>query len=373
MSEARRGPLAGLVVVEAGRYIAAPYAGRLLADLGADVIKVEDPDGGDPMRRWEGGARPYSPQFAAYNRGKRSVTLDLKSDAGVAAFRRLAAGADVVIENFRPGVMDRLGLGATVLRESDPRLIYCGLTGFGATGPYTHRPSYDTMISAMGGMYSLISAPDAPSPIGPAYSDLLSGMFAVQGILAALHQRAETGEGQVVDVTMLGSVLGFLTEAVTSTLETGELLEPNTRQRRAQAYGCVAGDGRAFVVHLSVPEKFWRALTDAVERPEWRGDPRFAGRQDRYDHYAELDALLKDVARTRTRQEWFVRFADRDIPHGPINTLADICDDPQVAKMELLEDVEVDGGPPMRMTRPTIAFSAAATPVGQAAPRLGEH
>ena len=160
-------------------------------------------------------------------------------------------------------------------------------------------------------------------------------------MLAALHERSASGRGQVVDVTMLGSVLAFLTEAVTSTTETGEVPAPDTRQRRAQAYGAVDSAGLAFVVHLSVPDKFWRALTDALERPEWREDPRFADRQGRYLHYAELERLIKDVTRTRTRAEWFERFRERDLPHGPLNTIGQIVDDPQVAAMRLLEDVSI--------------------------------
>ena len=159
-------------------------------DLGADVVKIEDPDGGDPMRRWEGGDRPFSPQFAAYNRSKRSVALDLKDAAGLAAARELIGRADVLLENFRPGVMARLGLDPHDLVAEHPRLVACSITGFGADGPYATRPSYDTVISAMGGLYSLVMPIDDPSPVGPGMSDLLSGVFAVQGILAALHERS---------------------------------------------------------------------------------------------------------------------------------------------------------------------------------------
>lgn len=366
-------PLTGLVVLELGRYIAAPYGGRLLADLGADVIKIEDPDGGDPMRRWESATRPYSPQFAAYNKGKRSVTIDLKSQQGKDSLRTLADRADVLLENFRPGVMRRLGLGSDTLIAHNPRLVYCAVTGFGPEGPYADRPSYDTVTSAMGGMYSLLMPVDDPSPIGPAMSDLLSGAFAVQGILAALHRRAATGEGQLVEVSMLGSILGFLTEAVTSTLETGRLMEPDTRQRRAQAYGCVGADGKAFVVHLSVPDKFWLALLDALERPELADDPRFSTRQARYENYHALDSLLKQTARERTRAEWFERFAARDLPHGALNTMADVATDPQVAALRLIEDVPIHGGPPMPMTRAPMTFSTEEPDPGRPAPRLGEH
>jgi crotonobetainyl-CoA:carnitine CoA-transferase CaiB-like acyl-CoA transferase len=365
------GPLAGLTVLELGRYIAAPYAGRMLADLGADVVKVEDPDGGDPMRHWEGGSRPYSPQFAAYNRGKRSVTVDLRDPVGAAAVRDLARGADVLLENFRPGVMARRGLSAESLLAENPRLIYCAISGFGAVGPYAARPSYDTVISAVSGMYSLLMPLDTPAPVGPAMSDLLSGLYAVQGVLAALHHRAGTGLGQIVDVTMLGSVLGFLGEAVTSTAETGDLIEPNTRQRRAQAYAAIAADDKAFVVHLSVPDKFWHGLCSAMDRPDWREDVRLATRQDRYDNYAVLEALIREQARTRSRPEWFKRFLEQDLPHAPLNTLLDLADDEQVQAMGLLESIPMAGDAPMVGAATPIRFSASPTPAAGAAPLLG--
>ena len=368
------GPLSGLTVIEVGRYIAAPFAGRQLAAMGADVIKVEEPGTGDPMRGWEGASnaqsRPYSPQFAAYNLGKRSTELDLRTAEGKAALRDLAGTTDVLIENFRPGVMDRLGLGRDPLIAANPRLIYCSITGFGPSGPLAGQPSYDTVISALSGMYSLLmplaDPAVGPAPVGPALSDLLAGLYAVQGILAALHYRELAGTGQAVDVTMLGAVLSFLGEAVTSTAETGQPPEPDTRQRRAQAFGATGADGLAFVVHLSVPDKFWHALCAAMDAPGWREEPRFATRQGRYDHYAELDTLIKAQARTRPRAEWFAAFAAHDLPHAPLNTLADVARDPQVVAMGLIEHIPVPGGPPMAVTASPISFSA--TPSGRPGP-----
>ena len=372
IASAVSGPLSGLTVIEVGRYIAAPFAGRQLAALGADVLKVEEPGTGDPMRGWEGGSRPYSPQFAAYNLGKRSTELDLRTSQGKAALGDLTRTADVLIENFRPGVMDRLGLGPAPLMAANPRLIYCSITGFGPSGPLASQPSYDTVISATSGLYSLLMPIADPAPVGPALSDLLAGLFAVQGILAALHHRELAGTGQAVAVSMLGAVLSFLGEAVTSTAETGRPPEPDTRQRRAQAYGATGADGKAFVVHLSVPDKFWHALCAAMEAPEWVTDSRLASRQGRYDHYADLDALIKARARTRPRADWFAAFAAHDLPHAPLNTLADVADDPQVQAMGLIEHIPVPGGEPMAVTASPIRFSA--TPAGKpsAAPKLGE-
>ncbi|MBB5078160.1 CaiB/BaiF CoA transferase family protein [Nonomuraea endophytica] len=341
-------PLSGLRVIEAGQYISAPYAGKLLADLGAEVTKVEPP-GGDPMRRWQGGGgRPYSPQFAAYNRGKRSVTLDLKDPDGLAALLELVSGADVLIENFRPGVADRLGFGWPVMKVREPRLVYCSITGFGPSGPYAKRPAYDTIISAIGGMYGHLVPLDDPRPAGPAFSDLLSGMSAVQGILAALHARSSSGAGRRVEVSMLGALTDFLTEPIATYLETGTVAGPSTRAARAQAYGCVSSEGLPFVIHLSVPEKFWLGLLNVLERPDLAEDPRFATRELRFRHYAELEETLRAETVKRPRDEWFERLTAADIPHGPLNTVADLVQDPQALHLGLIDD---------ETTRPGTRFS----------------
>lgn len=364
------GPLAGIRVVELGQYISGPYAAKLLADLGADVVKVESPDG-DPMRRWEGHGA-MSPQFAAYNRGKRAVVLDLKSERGLAELLRLAGDADVLIENFRPGVASRLGFGPDVLRETNPRLVSCSITGFGADGPYAVRPAYDTVISAVGGMYSQVVPEHILRPMGPAFSDLLSGMQAAQAVLAALHARNATGEGEHLEVSMVGSLIDFLTEAASTYLETGQVAGPDSRPRRAQAYACRGSDGRAFVIHMSVPEKFWTGLLDVLEHPELAEDPRFSTREGRVRNYDGLDVELKKITARMPRQYWLDRLAAHDIPHGPLNTVADLFDDPQVASMGLVEEIDGHDGP-LRVPVPSTVFHGSGRPTLRAAPRLGQH
>ncbi|MFD5865081.1 CaiB/BaiF CoA transferase family protein [Agromyces sp. NPDC127015] len=364
------GPLAGIRVVELGQYISGPYAAKLLADLGADVIKVESPDG-DPMRRWEGHGA-MSPQFAAYNRGKRAVVLDLKGERGLAELLRLAGDADVLIENFRPGVAERLGFGPDVLRARNPRLVSCSITGFGAEGPYAKRPAYDTVISAVGGMYSQVVPEHILRPMGPAFSDLLSGMQAAQAVLAALHARNASGEGEHIEVSMVGSLIDFLTEAASTYLETGQVAGPDSRPRRAQAYACRGSDGRAFVIHMSVPEKFWTGLVDVLEHPELAEDPRFATREARVRNYDDLDVELKKITARMPRQYWLDRLVEHDIPHGPLNTVADLFDDPQIASMGLVEEIAGHEGP-LRVPVPSTRFHRSGRPALRAAPRLGEH
>jgi crotonobetainyl-CoA:carnitine CoA-transferase CaiB-like acyl-CoA transferase len=363
------GPLQGIRVIEVGQYIAGPYAAKLLADMGADVIKVEAPDG-DPMRRWQGTAG-YSPQFAAYNRNKRSIVLDLKSVEGLESLLALTDSADVLIENFRPGVADRMGFGPAALAERNSRLINCAITGFGPVGPLANRPSYDTVISAVGGLYSQIVPQEAMRPLGPAFSDLLAGQSAAIAVLAALTSRARSGAGESISVPMVGALIDFLTEPASTFLQVGEVSHPDSRPRRAQAYGFVDSDGKAFIVHMSVPEKFWTGLLDVIERPELAEDERFRTRERRVRHYDELDAELKTVMRTRPRAEWFRRLEIADIPHGPVNTVAELFDDPQIAAMGLVENLTFPDGSITRIPRHSVDFSRSGRPEYRAAPLLG--
>lgn len=361
-------------VLELSRYIAAPVVGKLLGEFGADVVKIENPGTGDPMRHWQAGDRAHSPQFAVYNRTKRGITLDLKQPGGVNAFLRLADRADVVVENFRPGVMDRLGVGWDVLSARNPRLIYCAITGFGSTGPYVDRPAYDTVISAMGGLFSQLIDLERPQPVGPAFSDLLVGFTAAHGILAALHARQRSGRGQLVDASMLRAVVGLLAEPGSVYLDQGQETVSNTRQRRAQAYGLVSSDGLPFVVHMSVPEKFWLAVTEVFDLVELREDPRFVNRMARHDNYSALDQLLKRSALQRTRTEWFDLLERADVPHGPINGFPEVFEDPQVAELDLIETIEMPSGErPLKQVGPSVRLSESELRVEPPAPNLGQH
>lgn len=367
------GALDGVRVLELSRYIAAPYAGKALGEMGADVIKIEDTQRGDPMRYWQSGDRAHSPQFAVYNRTKRAIALDLKHPDATDIFLRLADTADVVLENFRPGVTDRLGIGWDVLRRHNPRLIYCAISGFGTEGPMVDRPAYDTVISAMSGLYSQLMDVTEPQPVGPAFSDLLAGTHAAQGILAALYARERSGLGQFIDASMLRSTLGFLAEPGSSFLDQGEVTVRNTRQRRAQSHGLVASDGLPFAVHMSVPEKFWVAMSEVFGLGHLQTDPRFDSRDARHDHYQELTALFKEAALTKTRAEWFAVLEAADLPHGPIHGFDTVFDDPQVIASEVVEEIEMGEARPLRQVGATIRMEATPLRVAPPAPGLGEH
>lgn len=368
------GALDDLVVLELSQYIAAPVTGKLLGEFGANVVKIEAPGAGDPMRRWTSGDREHSTQFAVYNRTKRGVTIDLKDPRGVDVFLRMVDRADVVIENFRPGVMARLGIDWDVLSERNPKLVYCSITGFGSSGPYAERPAYDTVISAVGGLFSQLIDLEDPHPVGPAFSDLLVGMTAAHGIMAALHARTRTGRGQLVNATMMRAVLGFLAEPGTAYLDQGLETVANTRQRRAQAYGLVSADGLPFVVHMSVPDKFWQAVTEAFGLEALRDDPRFVDRSARHDHYQELEVLLKTAALTRSRADWFQILTEADVPHGPINGFGQVFEDPQIAELGLVDTLEMPAPQrPLVQVGPPVELSEHGLRVWPPAPALGEH
>lgn len=365
------GPLAGARVIEAASFITGPYAGQLLADLGADVVKVEEPRGGDPFRSWGKGL--YSPHFIAYNRSKRSVTLDLKTEAGLDVLHRLAGRADVLIENFRPGVADRLGFGFQRLRELNPRLIYCSISGLGQSGPYVKRPTYDTVGQALSGLLSLLVDPVDPRPIGPAFSDGLTGLFAAYGVLAALHARAQTGQGQLVDTSMLAATMTFLPETFGRYFELGEVAGPYTRPKVAQVYAFRCADGHSLAIHLSSPPKFWQGLAAVVGRHDMVADPRFAKREARVDHYDLIRDQLAPIFLTRTRAEWLERLEAADVPVAPINTVDQVLEDPQVRHLGLEQVAQHPTEGAVRMLGFPVRFDTTVLDPSAAAPTLGEH
>jgi crotonobetainyl-CoA:carnitine CoA-transferase CaiB-like acyl-CoA transferase len=245
------GALDGIKVLEFASYVSGPFAGMLLSDLGAEVVKVESPEGGDPFRMW--GKTDYNGTFGSMNRNKKSVTLDLKTQAGQAAARQLALGTDVIIENFRSGAMERLGLGYEALAVDNPRLVYCSITGFGSEGPYRSRAGYDTIGQAVSGLLAVLTDRKAPQPMGVSLSDHLAGTFAAYGVLAALMARSTSGRGQRVETSLLQATLAFLGENAATFFDDGKVPTRATRCQRAQVFAFTAGDRLPFVVHLSSP------------------------------------------------------------------------------------------------------------------------
>ncbi|MGY9018234.1 MAG: CaiB/BaiF CoA transferase family protein [Alphaproteobacteria bacterium] len=363
--------LEGITVLEFASYVSGPYAGMMLGDLGAEIIKVEDPKSGDPFRGW--GAADYSATFGSVNRNKKSIILDLKSEEGVAAAVALAADADVLIENFRPGTMDRLGLGYGKLSALNSRLVYCSVTGFGGTGPYAERPGYDTVGQAMGGLLSVLTDLETPKGMGISLSDHLTGMMAAYGCLGALAARDRTGKGQRVETSLLTATLSFLGENAARYFEEGNVPNRKTRTQTAQVYSFVAGDDKPFVIHLSSPPKFWKGLCKVAGHEEWFDEDRFVDKATRRANYDELEALLADVFKTKPREHWLNRLLEEDVPSAPIYTLDETLADPQVQHLDMVREVPHPKVGFVKLIESGVRMSDTPPEIRTAAPLHGEH
>ena len=363
--------LQGIRVVEMSSYVTGPFAGAMLSDLGADVIKVEEPGKGDPFRGW--GDRLYSATFCSLNRNKRSITLDIRQDEGRDILLRFLVAADVFIENFRPGTLAKRGLGYETVRELNPKIVYCSISGFGHTGPYRDRPGYDTVGQAMSGLLSLLTDPGDPKGMGLSFSDHLTGFYACYGILGALVNRLITGQGQKVETSLLRASLSFLAESASRYFETGEVPRRAHRTHTAGVFAFEDQDGLPFVIHLSSPEKFWRGFLDVLGKPEWVEDPRFRDRKGRTANHDALSSLSQEIFRRGRRSDWLRRLEEKDVPCAPLNTLEEVFQDPQVREYGFPIEVEHPKMGKMRMLGSAIELSRTPPKIKSAPPILGEH
>jgi crotonobetainyl-CoA:carnitine CoA-transferase CaiB-like acyl-CoA transferase len=361
--------LTGIRIVEQGTFITGPCCGMLLADLGGDVIKVESPDG-DPYRSYQGGQ--YSPHFQAYNRNKRALALNMKQPGDSELFRTLIREADVYIQNFRPGAAERIGAGAEQLLKINPRLVYCSISGFGATGPYADRPSYDSVAQALSGFLSVVVDYRRPQFLGPALADAITGMYAAQGILAALVRRGRTGAGGHVEVSMIEAMAHFAVEPFAAFFALGETPTSADRPRLAQAYILRTGDDRLIAIHLSSLEKFWTGLIAALEAPELGTDPRFNPRERRI---AEYDTLRVELDSRFSRQPlayWEERLRAADVPHAAVNRINEVVNDPQVKHLGVVVPIE-SPHTATEAVRPAIRFDGNRATSVRPAPLLDQH
>lgn len=326
-------PLKSIRVVEMGTYITGPAAAMQLADLGADVIKVERPGEGDPFRAFKGGL--YSPHFQTYNRNKRSIALDTRNKDDLAVFQALIKTADVFIQNFRPGVAEKVGAGEEALRALNPRLIYCAISGFGTSGPARDRPTYDTVAQAASGFLRLVTPPEKPRVIGPALADAVTGHYAATGILAALVERGVTGKGRRLDISMLEAMSHFNLDSFTHYYSEGEVMGPLSRPVVSQSYTFECADGKWIAFHLSSPPKFWEGLLEATEQTGLATDPRFAERLERIRHQDDLIDILTPVFRTRSRDEWCARLEAAEVPYSPAYDSNEALEDPQAKHLQI--------------------------------------
>ncbi|MFO7695212.1 MAG: CoA transferase [Vicinamibacterales bacterium] len=368
-------PLDGITVVDLTRVLSGPYCTMLLADMGARVIKIERPGAGDDTRAW---GPPFvngeSSYFLSINRNKESVALDFKEPRGRAILDGLVARADVVVENFHPGTLDALGLGYAQLAGRHPRLIYCSITGFGATGPLRHRPGYDAVVQAEGGLMSL-TGPGGGDPyrLGVAIADIAAGMFASQGIALALLARERSGKGQFVDIGMLDSVASLLTYQAGIYFTTGRTpTRMGNRHPSIAPYDTVAAEDGTLVLAVGNDVQ-WRTFCRIAGLASLADDERFVTNAARVEHYDELKPTIARVMRTRSRQEWIDRLVPAGVPCAAVRGLDEVLADPQLAARDMIRSVPHPTAGPVKVLGVPIKLSATPGTVDHPPPRLGEH
>jgi crotonobetainyl-CoA:carnitine CoA-transferase CaiB-like acyl-CoA transferase len=367
------GPLAGVRVVELARILAGPWCGQMLADLGAEVIKVESPEG-DDTRRWgppfidRDGERTAA-YFHACNRGKQSVTADFATPEGQALVRALVAEADILIENFKLGGLGRFGLDWARLRQVNPRLVYCSITGFGQDGPYAHRAGYDYIMQGMTGLMSITGTPEGqPQRVGVAVVDLATGLYACSAILAALHRRDRTGEGSHVDLSLFDSGIALTANQAMNYLASGiaPVRQGNQHPNLVpyQVFDCADGH----IIIATGNDAQYRRLCGMLDLAPLAADPRFATNADRIAHRDTLVVLLAEATRTRAKADLLAACEAQGIPAGPINDLAEVFADPHAMARGMVMDL--DGIPSVR---PPFRFDGASSAADRPSPRLDEH
>lgn len=361
--------LRGVRVLDFGSFITAPYAAMLLGEMGADVVKVERPGAGDPFRAFNGGL--YSSHFQSHNRNKRSVALDHTAPAASGALKALVQQSDVLLLNVRPGVEKKLGLDWERLHALNPRLVYCSITGYGPTGPYAQRPAFDNVGQALSGWLSMFhQGTDARVP-GPAVSDALTGLFAALGILAALTERASTGVGRKVEVSMLESMIAFATEPLGKLFASGESVGFYARAAASQSFIVTCADAHRIGLHLSSPEKFWEGLVAAIGAPELLA--KYADRGARIRRYDELASDLAAVFARHPRAHWLPLLEANDVPFAPEHRLVDVPDDPQVSHLDMFYEIVHPQQGRVRAAHRPVRFDGDARSDYMPPPTLGEH
>jgi len=369
------GPFAGVRVLDLSRILSGPYCTMVLADYGAEVIKVERPGAGDDTRHWGppfiGGESGY---FLSINRNKKSITVDMSTPEGREIIYRLARTADVAIENFRPGTADRLGIGYERLRQENPSIIYCSISGFGQTGPYRDRPGYDALAQAMSGMMAITGEPDGP-PMkhGMSIADIGAGMWAVFAIAAALYHRERTGEGQAIDVSLLDAQLSWLTYAAGNYFASGKnpgrygSAHPNIVPYQPFA----TADG--YIMLAVGNDRLWQQFCQAAGRPELADQPGFRTNAERVTNRADVVATVGEIMAQRTTAEWMELLERAGIPAGPINTVEQILDDPHVLAREMVVTLQHPTAGEIKTVGIPAKLSDTPGTVRSAPPLLGQH
>jgi crotonobetainyl-CoA:carnitine CoA-transferase CaiB-like acyl-CoA transferase len=369
-------PLNGITILELGHFIAGPFAGLQLADYGARVVKIERPGEGDAFRRFfgkGGGDTGYGHNFCAFNRNKLSVALDVAKPEGRDAFRRMAATADVVIENFRPSVMQRLGIGYQVLKEVNPRLIYCSISGFSEDGPYGEMPAFDTMEQALSGVLSLFIDPADPRMRGPTITDQITAMQACSAVLAALFERQRTGRGARIDLSMLEATIAYMPDSFTAYNQAGIEMQPESRTAMSQSFVFTCADGTMIALRPGGSEKWWKGMIDVLGRPDIAADPRFVDRPARIRNFSALIEALRPAFAAKPRAHWIEVLSRADVPNAAVHRVAEVMDDPEVKHVGLFHEIEHPVRGRMTALRRAVRIDGEREAPTLPPPLLGEH
>ncbi len=369
------GPLEGIRVVDLTRILAGPYCTMMLGDMGAEIIKIENPDGGDDTRGW---GPPFlngvSTYFISINRNKKSLTLNLKDERGKELLRDLIRNSDVMVENFRPGALEKLGFPWEEIHRINPAMIFASLSGFGQTGPRKSEPGFDVVIQGEGGIMSITGEPDAPpSKVGASIADITAGMLAAQGILLSLYHREKTGVGQMVDVGMLDGQVALLTYHANNYFGTGKL-PPRRGNKHPSITPYETYECRDGYFNLGVGnDSLWRRFCDAMGLGHIKEDPKFAINKDRVDNRLELQEILDAFFAEKTVGETLDALRSAGVPCGPINNLEQVLNEPQILAREMVVDVDVPVAGPTKVTGVPIKLSETPGAVRTPPPMLGQH
>jgi crotonobetainyl-CoA:carnitine CoA-transferase CaiB-like acyl-CoA transferase len=367
------GPLEGYRIVDLTSMISGPLATMILADQGADVIKIENPDGGDHTRAANNARNGFSASFLNNNRNKRSVALDLKNPAAREALLRVVRTADVFVQNFRPGVAERMGLGEAAVRAVAPRIIYVSINGFGETGPYAQKPVYDPLIQAVSGLATIQAGSDTERPrlVRTILPDKLTAYNAAQAITAALLARERTGAGQHIRLSMLDAVIAFLWA---SDMGSQTFVDADIPQQEAASFIDLVYETATTPISVAVQtNREFLALTQALDKPEWRDDPRFLTPALRQRHINERLAMTQDALRTRSAEEWLQLLTQAGVPCAPVLTRTAMLSDPQVVANGIVVETEHQAAGRLRQARPAARFSVTDATIRTGGPALGEH
>ena len=368
------GPLKGIRVLDLTRILAGPYATMILRDLGAEVIKIEQPGVGDEARDFGPFKNGFSLYFMSVNRGKKSVTLNLKAPRGKELFLELVKGSDILVENFRPGTMEKLGLGYESLKAHHPSLLYAACSGFGQTGPYAMRGAYDMIIQGMGGIISITGEPDRPPVrVGTSIGDITSALFTAIGILSALRHRDQTGEGQLIDVGMLDCQVAILENAMVRYFSTGDIPRPLGRRHPAITPFEVFESADGYVVIAIGNNELWRKFCEHVNHPELIDNERFHTNALRTENHESLFPILAEIMCRRTTDAWVEALEEVGVPCGPVNTVDKVANDPQVLARDMIAEVEHEVTGTVQIPGIPIKLSETPGQIDVPAPNLGEH